>query len=56
MSQTMAVHKIVIMNTRSGVFPEKLLGNYDNIARSYMAQTLEQKKVFIPSVSNSSFV
>lgn len=30
-SQTMAVHKIVIMNTRSGVFPEKLLGNYDNI-------------------------
>ena len=29
-SQTMAVHKIVIMNTRSGVFPEKL-GNYDNI-------------------------
>ncbi len=30
-SQTLAVHKIVIMNTRTGDFPEDLLRPYDNI-------------------------
>lgn len=30
-SQTLAVHKIVIMNTRTGDFPEDLLSPYDNI-------------------------
>lgn len=29
--QTLAVHKIVIMNTRSGSFPEELIKGYDNI-------------------------
>lgn len=30
-SQTLAVHKIVIMNTRSGSFPEEFIKAYDNI-------------------------
>ncbi len=30
-SQTLAVHKIVIMNTRCGAFPEELVKAYDNI-------------------------
>lgn len=37
-SQTLAVHKIVIMNTRSGSFPEELIKEYDNIEVYHIEQ------------------